>query len=106
MLGASVNFWRSAEKVGRQFFFIKFLIFEISTVRQVRGRTLIGPEFQSFEARDYSFWIGAPYICIIDCVKKNLDQTLRSGFLIGGVESTPPRITQRSQMPDLIGLRE
>ena len=64
---------------------------------RIRGRTLIGHQIHSFKARKKSFWIWAPYLCIIDCVKKNLDQTLQSGF-------PPPWITQRSQTPDLIGL--
>jgi hypothetical protein len=32
----------------------------------------------------------APYVCIIDCVKKNLDQTLQRGFSIGGIEYPQP----------------
>ena len=104
VLGATVNFWRTSEKVGRRFFFINFWFSKFRRVSQIRSRTLISHQIQSFEAMKKSFWIWAPYICKIDCVRNNWDQTLRSGFSIGGVESTPTRITQRSHMPDPIGL--
>ena len=37
--------------------------------------------------------------------KQNLNQALLSGFLAGGVDSTPPRSTQGFNTPELIGLR-
>ena len=85
-----VKFWRPVEKVGRRFSFINFWFSKIRRVSRIRGRTLISHQLQSFEARKKSFWIWVPYICIIDCVKKNWAETLQSWFSIGGVESTPP----------------
>jgi hypothetical protein len=69
--------------------FIHFWYLKFRRVSHIFGLTLIGHQFQSFGARKKFFWIWAPYICIIAYVKKNLDQTLRSGFSIGVVESTP-----------------
>ena len=82
--------------VGRRISFTNFLFSEIQRVGQIPSRILIGHKIQSFEATYKSFWIWAPYKCIIDCVKKH--QALRSEF------SPPPRISQRSQTPGLIGL--
>ena len=100
-----VKFWRPVEKVGRRFSFINFWFSKIRRVSRIRGRTLISHQLQSFEARKKSFWIWVPYICIIDCVKKNWAETLRSWFSIGGVESTPPRGSHEKNMPWGIGLR-
>ena len=41
---------------------------------------------------------------LIFVYKRNLDQTLQSGFSIEGVESTSPRVTQRTERPVIIGL--
>ena len=87
VIGATVNFWRPVAKVGRQFSFINFWFSKFRLVSRIRSRILIGHQMQSFEARNYSSWIWALYICIIDCVKENLDQTLRSGFSISDARS-------------------
>ena len=52
VLGASVKFWRPSEKVGRQNYLCKFLIFEFSTSGL---QTLSGSQLYTFEARVLSF---------------------------------------------------
>ena len=49
----------------------------ISEVHQVCGQTLISLQKLTMVESEFSSWICGPYIFIIDCVKDNLDQSLR-----------------------------
>ena len=65
LINTNSNTFACSETVCMSITVIKF-----QRVCQIRSQTLICHHIQSFEARDYSYWVWAPYICIIECVKR------------------------------------
>jgi hypothetical protein len=90
VLAATVNFWRPAEKVGRQFFLHKILIFEISKRKSIFLPNFDrppNPKFWSWEKIILDLSSLYMYYCL--CKKEFGSDTSKWVFHRGG-ESPPP----------------